>query len=418
MSLEGGTNRFRNSLTYASGTVAGKVVQGRIVNINVVKWTVDVVTQFDRKSYFGVQVSSPYMHHSRGEGLFVMPEVGATCMLCIPGDSSPPFVLAFVMAHELVNDSAPDAPLGTNTHPVPSNNATDASFAGGRPRAKPGDIMLRTRDGNFITLHRGGVLSIGATELAQRIYIPLGNLVMDVSQNYAHHNAGGSITWGLQEGPGKEHLPSQYMETLRVFADDKYADIRVAKGRVFNPAPEPDGGEAMGGAGITGGDDNPIIYEVTVCPKGFIPESGDFADGSKFKEVVIRFVFDRTGNTFFRCEGNLVLNLAKKFTLRASDTIEISTSKNGLIKAEEGLDIDGGEYAHLKGKLVRLGAGTLPVARQGDVVQVPLSVAGVPVPCTITFASPPGPGANPATIMGLGAPLTGTVFSGNPMVRA
>jgi hypothetical protein len=375
---------------------AAHIVQGSVVNTNTVKWTVDVIAQYDRKKYFNIQVGSPYLHHSNGEGIYVMPEVGATVMVCIPSDSSAPFVLAFLMAFEKVSDSSADAPLGTTTHGTPPKTPTDATFAGGRPPINPGDIWFRTRDGNFVILHRGGVLSLGATELAQRIYIPLRNQVIDISENYSHYNAGGAETWGLQDGPSLTKYPAQHLETFRVFANDKYADVRIAQGRIFNPMAEPDGGALQSQAGITGGDDNPIIFEVAVSPQGFIAESGDAASSATPKNSVFRFIFDRSGNTFLRCEGNFVGKVTGALTLKLGSDFSIEAAGAGQLTAQNGLDIDGNTFVNIKGQIIRLGAGQLPVARKGDLIAMDLisapiiiqfsstPVSGVPLPCTLT----------------------------------
>jgi len=177
-----GQARFRTSFTSQAGLTAALFVTGTIANVNVVNWTVDVFSKYDRKRYFNIQVGSPYLHPNSGEGLYVMPEVGATVSICLPSDSAPPYVAAFLMPPETLPDTATaDAPAGTRSHGAVSKNASDSSFYGGRPRAQPGDIWLKGRDGNFVILHRGGVLQFGASELAQRICIPLGNHVMDIS---------------------------------------------------------------------------------------------------------------------------------------------------------------------------------------------------------------------------------------------
>ncbi len=408
------SSKFRTSFTHQQGTDPANVVQGRVVNVNVVKWTIDVVAQFDRKKYFNIQVSSPYMHHANGEGMFAFPEIGATCMVCIPGDSSAPFVMAYVMAHELVDDATEDAPLGTSSHGAPPANATDASFAGGRPRAIPGSLYFKTRDGNFLNILRGGVLQIGSTELAQRIYIPLGNLVCDMAENYEMHTAGGSMKWGLQDGPSLEKFPGQFLQTFRVFANDRYADVKFACGKVLNPMPEPDGGVAQAQAGVGVGEDNPIIYELAVSPKGFVAESGDLADPSAVKASVMRFVFDRTGNFFMRAEGNVHYLFKKKLSFKVTDELTLETEAHMGLKATDGIDVDGGTYAHIKGKVVRLGQGQLPVARLGDVVSVPLAA----VPVFITFSSPPVPNAPMACTITTTVPFAGTIATGAGNVLA
>lgn len=405
-------------MTQVAGHEAACIVQGRIVNVNMVKWTVDVVAQFDRKRYFNIQVGAPYLHHSNGEGMYVFPEVGATCMVCLPSDSTAPFVLAYVMATETVDDTSPDAPMGTVSHGEQAANVTDASFSGGRPKVKPGDVWMRTRDNNFVILHRGGVLQIGATELAQRIFIPLNNLVEDISENYEHHNSNGSIVWGLQDGPSLEQYPSQYMQTFRVFATDKYADIKLAVGKVYNPTPEPDGGVNLAKAGVGQGDDgkgsNPIVYEVTVSPKGFIAESGDVATPATVTNSVLKFTFDRKGNTLLRTEGNLLFQVKKGLTFKATGAIEVSTDSRATMTAVAGFDVDGGTYAHIKGRVVRLEQGLRPVARQGDATSMSLVAA----PIFLTFSSPPVPNTPIACTISTAVPMTGVIAQGNPNVLA
>ncbi len=392
------SNRFRNSFTNKAGHDQTRVVSGRIVNINLVNWTVDVRAQFDRHFYYGIQVGSPYMHFNRGEGLSIFPEVGACCAVTIPSDSSPPFVSSFLMPHELVNGGTDDAPLGTESHGAPAKFATSASFSGGRGRAKPGDIQLRTRDNNFITLHRGGVLQIGATELAQRIFLPLRNYILDFSENYAHHNAGGSVLWGIQEGPSKD-LPSEFIQTFRVFANDQFADIRVSAGKVHVPVPEPSGDEGeepnLQKLGIGTDKNHPIIYEVVVAPKGFNTQSGEVENKDTHKGVVIRYFFDRKGGAFLRAKSSLLISTKKEFMLHATEQITLEGEKNMFIKTETGIDMDGGDYAHVKGKVVRLGSGSQPVARQGDIVRMTIPIAsftgtisGAPATGTVTFMTP------------------------------
>ena len=406
------TTRFRTSFTHREGFDDAIVVQARIVNVNLSNWTVDVITSFDRKRFFEIQVSSPYLHYSNGEGIYVVPEVGALCMVAIPSDSSPPFVLAFVMPHTFVNAGTVPQQQG-----APQQFATDASYDGGRKSPKPGDIVLRTRDGNFVQLHRGGVLSIGANELSQRIYIPMTNLITDISGNYEHHNSSGSIRWGLQDGPSKEHIPGEYMHTFRVSADDKFADIRVLVGHVRRPVPEPSDGdqEDLDQLSIANDqEDVPIIYEVVVSKSGFEAGTGELADTSVSKNAVLRFLFDRNGGTFLRCKGSLLISSKKKLRLKSSEEMEME-AKAFFVKAVDGAEIDGGKYTHIKGKLVRLGAGGSPVARQGDVVTV------VMPPGTIPFTGVVGAGpAAGSAVTGFitGGQAVGVISSGNPAVLA
>jgi hypothetical protein len=397
-----GNTRFRTSFTYTQGNVSSLVVQGKVAKLNLSNWTVDVYSQFDQKRYFDIQVGSPYIHYSNGEGISAFPEVGAKCMVCIPSDSSPPFIQSYIMPVEIVDMAAPDAPNGSTSQSSPGTSASGASFGGGRPKIKPGDIWMRTRDDNFVILHRGGVLQIGATELAQRLFIPLNHYIMDISQNYAHHSAGGSILWGIQDAAaGASHYPTEYTHSFRVFSDYKSADIRVKVGKVSDPMPEPigdDGNQPDIDLLNLGKGEDYIVAEVAITPESFNPETGALEKAALQKPNVLRFFFDRAGGVFLRAQSNVFLSTKKKLVIRAKDGIDIGTDQGIAMSAKNGAILDGGAFAHVKGSVVKLGPGSTPVAMQGGMVLVTLPFTPMPVP-----GSPP-------------LALFGTIKSGNPQV--
>jgi hypothetical protein len=419
----GKTSAFRSSMTSSEGHIAGKIVDGKVIGLNLVDWTVDVSTTFDRKKYLNIQVASSYMHYSNGEGIYAMPEIGAKCTVCLPSDSSPPFVLCFIMPVEKVADaSTPDAPKGTTSHGGVMNNATAARFDGGRPRAKPGDIMLRGRDGQFVILHRGGVLQIGANELSQRIFIPLDNHMLDISERYSHHNVGGSILWGLSAGLQDTAVTN--VEVFRVFADDKYADIRISKGHVANPIDPESGLPAR------------VVYEVVVSPKGFNADSGDAASSDTAGAVVYKFALDREGNISTAIKGDVFCHIKKKLTLKVDSDLVVETDTHMAITAKSGMDISGGVYTHVKGDLVRLGKGDIAVAFKGGIVSTPINLApfaasgtlilagtmiltmpglppGTPIPFTIAGAA----FTMPAGVITTALPQVGAIMNGNETVK-
>ena len=406
-------SRFRTSWTSKQGHDAARLVQGRVVNINLVLWTVDVVGQFDGTSYFNIQVSGPYLHYANGEGVYAFPEVGARVMVCLPSDSSPPYVQCYLMPHELIDDSSTAAPMGTQSRGQPSANPTDASFQGGRPTANPGDIILRGRDGNFVKILRGGVLSVGASELSQRMYFPLNNLITDISENYEHNNTAGSIVWGIQEGPSTSQFPASFTQTFRIFANDKFADVRISCGKI-TPLGDPDGGTLAQEAGVGADSNNPVIFEMAVSPKGFVAESGVPSGAGSVQGSVFRFVFDRSGNTLLRMSGNLALQVDRAVTLKVGGDFTLTIGGAGSVTATNGLDLDGGQYTHVKGQLVRLGPGQIPVARQGDVVSTSLIASQM----LIQFAQTPVAGAPiPAMVTTVQA-MVGSITTGNQQVLA
>jgi hypothetical protein len=398
---------FRTSFTSPEGFSRTDIFFGRVANVDMVNWTVDIFSQFDQLRLLDIPVMSPYQHSSRGDGIYVMPEVGSKCAVCWPSDSSPPFVIGFIMPHEVNTLAANDeATSGTGDRADRNQAPSAANFGGGRPRAKPGDITMRGRDGNQVVLHRGGVLQIGANELSQRMYIPLGNLMMDFAENYAMHNAGGSINWGIQEGEGVEGNPTQQVQCYRVFANDKHADIRIVMGKVRQPVVDKESQMVTDLEQLEIAKDDPVVYELTLSRGGFKAESGTFANGTE-ANVKLRFFFDRAGGTAVRADGSILVRCKKKFRLRVEDDVDLYTKGGFFVDAEGDARLQAGGTLSLTGSSTILQGGEKPVAREGDQVLVPL-------PPNLAIMTPSGPAPIPP---GTNA-ATGTILQGNPKVLA
>lgn len=417
----------------SAGQDPSPVVSARVVNINLANWTVDVVTTFDRHYYRDIQVSAHYLHYNNGEGFYVMPDIGATCMVTIPGDSTPMFVSGFLapmtsadagnqpegettdaVTTDFFGDESldsgevtgTDAPGGTRSRgATPAYPNVDARFDAGRASAQAGTQYWRGRDGNFVILHRGGVLQIGASELAQRVYLPL-DKILDVTKEYEHQNIGGGIRWGIQDGPPSDNPALRHAQTYRVFANDKYADVRVVFGKV-NELGEPDGdsGEQDSVEQIGLGKDAPTICEVCVAAGGF-KNGGDPANSGVRNSTTLRFMFDRSGKMLLRAAGKAVFSFFDDLTIKTKNNLNL-VAKFINVQSEGGLDFSG-KYVALNGESIRLGGGSNPMARMGDSVQVMVTTAAV----TGTLSGNPFVGT-----ITLGQALNGVITGGNPNIR-
>jgi hypothetical protein len=288
---------------------------------------------------------------------------------------------------------------------------TGFTYGGGRGRPKPGDIVLKGRDGNFCILHRGGVLQVGATDLAQRIFIPLGNLITDISESYTHFNSGGSINWGVRSTAPDETPDTEFRQAFRVYANDKFADVRLAVGKVQLPILEPagDDGEtnALEQLGIANSKEKPIVFELVVAPGGF-DDVGQPTEDSR-GATKLRLFFDRAGGAMLRSESavdvrvkkDLWIKSDKMLRLKGKDSVLIESGANSAflrMTGEASVELGTG------GGVVKLNGGTKPVAHVGSMVQITL-VAPVPI------TTPAGPG----TILA-GAMMQGFITTGNPTV--
>jgi hypothetical protein len=400
---------FRNAWTQPEGGSGAFVQECQVTDINLKLWTVDVVTKFDQKQYLNIQIASPYMHFNQGEGFYAMPDIGAKCQVCIPSDGPPPFVLGFIMPQETIDGASADAPQGTDGQKGGvTQTATTASFAGGRKRAKPGDMGVASRDGSFVRLHRGGVLQIGASELAQRIYISLQNVITDISQNYRHQNTGGSVNWFISPGESVTNPPTTARYTYRVLANEEKATVRVAVGRVSDVLKEPLE-EVRSDLTQLGIDGKSIVAEVIIAPETIAAEDGALGKDTPGASV-LRYFFDKAGNALLRMEGSVVARVGKRLRLRVDDNVEVFGKKDmtmtfdgvGRLAAQGGLD--------LSGAVVRVNGGSKAVATVGSTVMMTVVA---PIPITVVVAGVPSPG----TIL-TGAVFSGVITSGNPTFLA
>ncbi len=146
--------------------------------VNVLDYSVDVLTDTNSTPYLGVPILTPWCTPDHMGGINFLPEVGATCYVCTSDKSY--FVLGFRINGGTVD---PDRSPGPN-------------FTGRRDPLEPGDIVLATADQNQVVIRRGGLVQIGSTGMCQRIYLPVGNVVRDYFQRYHALSPLGEIDWG------------------------------------------------------------------------------------------------------------------------------------------------------------------------------------------------------------------------------
>lgn len=259
---------FRNSMIQR-GVNPVIIEDGRIINVDMVHWTVDVRTMHSQRQLLDMQVGAPYLHFAAGEGIFAMPEVGAKVKTCMPSDSAP-FVLCFCTTFEREGQPANDEGQ-TTTRPTTETSSeggdapSEVTFRAGRPKLQQGDIMLRCRDGNQIWLHRGGVVEIGATWIAKRYYIPLLNTVRDIAENWEALTIAGDMMWHVERADSSQSSDTRQDEATftlmaKNFAQDQYASVFVRAGHV----------------------DDTKRFRIIVAPNSIDTRTGEVTDGSVF----------------------------------------------------------------------------------------------------------------------------------------
>ncbi len=303
-----------------AGFTSAIVEEATVTNVNMNNYTVDVVTRHTSKPYNDLQVASPYFHNENGEGIYVLPEVGAVCQVFCGSDTTPPFVLGF-LAVPNVRTSEDDTPTRSTTE---GGSTTDVSFKGRRPDLLPGDICMRTRDENFIVLRRGGILQLGATDLAQRFYIPINNFIKDFCENYSMDTLGGNLRWTVerQENDPSGDAPVSYVFHVNEHAQDDKASFRV---RHF-PVQGPEGDEKQ-------------VWEVVVAPKKINTATGEVEEPTYTMVVTM----DGTKTEF----------VGASYSLRITGDYTVDVDGAVLVKSREGnAKLEAAQEARVKGARV------------------------------------------------------------------
>lgn len=272
------------------------IEDGRIINVDVAHWTVDVRTMHSQRQLLDMQVGAPYLHFAAGEGIYAMPEVGAKVKTCSPSDGAP-FILCFMTTFE--REGQPSSDEGeTTTRPAtePSGEEESApsevTFRAGRPKLQQGDIMLRCRDGNQIWLHRGGVIEIGATWIAKRYYIPLLNTVRDIAENWEALTVAGDMMWHVERADSSQAQESRQDEATftlmaKNLAQDQFATVLVRAGHV----------------------DDTKRFRIVVAPNSIDTRTGDVRSGAVYTLDV-----DEEGNVDITAEKDVTETINGKLT--------------------------------------------------------------------------------------------------------
>ncbi len=307
------------------------IYRARVVNVNIRDFTVD--TRMEAAPYtvkFDIPFLSPYVNQNQGEGINWMPEVGSVCWICEPSeDGRESFVLGWTVVDE------------------------GGSYRGGRSLLNPGDIELKTRDLNFVTLRRGGIVQIGSTPVCQRVFLPIRNIMQDFAENYELHTPAGDFTWQVMRGDEDSggHQKCLYQIAAKEFADDPN-DKTVALLKIGSH-----------------GDGDKTILTLQTRDKG----GGD---------VKVTLLLDKDGNATWTMEKNFSLTLnsgdlsiqtkqgkislssAKAMSLDSQDTADFHSTKAMGIKTDDAMTVQALQTLALKGTAgINIDVAQYPVLR-------------------------------------------------------
>lgn len=225
---------------------AASIETGVVIAVHVDTWTVDVATQHSDKPLRKIPWVAPYLHHELGQGIYFVPEVGASCVICVPSDGqASAFVLAFL--------------------PPPEGE----TYQAGRVELDPGDVALTTRGGAYVIARSSGVLQLGCGGTAQRFYLPLTQTIRDLAQQYHMATLGGELRWeaDVSEGdttPTRLVLKAKRKAEETVGVDPVYAVVSCVGGERPSTGAIPNRAKQEMSAAGYAASGSPLVLEVDV----------------------------------------------------------------------------------------------------------------------------------------------------------
>lgn len=331
-----------------------------ITGVNKSTYTVSVKTEHSDRNFDELQTLQPYLH-PKGDGIIVLPDVGAECLLGIPSDNTTPFIMGFRGVASVLGLPSGAANMA---NPVPGGSQQTVTHQSSRPDMQPGDMGMVTRDGSFVLVRRGGVVQVGSSSLAQRLYLPVGNYIRDFCETYSLDCFGGDITWNVeqQEDDPSGSAPTTYLMHTREFAQDAKATVRIR----HTPLQSPGGGAKT-------------AWDIVVAPQGIDSRTGDVASAVYTLSVLM----DGTCTEF--------IGASRKTTVQGKDQLSITGDRLVTVGGVEKHTVTGdlilkaGPRAILEATGVLLGgAGAISPGVLGDILYPYL--ASLTMPVTVTPA--------------------------------
>lgn len=293
-----------------------------IIDVDPKTYMVTVVSEADR-GMPPTPIAFPY-DHPEGGGLIFMPEVNSRCLLFFTEDRQDYFVMGFL--------------------PPPHDEAYRLS----KPELNPGDIELSTRDGNKISVLRGGTIVVQSTPLCSTLYLPVRNTIRHMSENWESFFPGGSM--GLRT----LRMDSDATGTRTVFqllckekAADSDASIEIFLGGTGRTLPADRESPAQSSQGD-------VLFEYRIGTKGALFTYSIDKAGNAFTRSAGDQVFQVGGKVIGRMRSGFALLSQSDGSIEVTGNVSLRASDSILIEALKSMTVRSPEVT-VESNLIRLG---------------------------------------------------------------
>lgn len=307
------------------------VFKARVLAVDKVRCTMTVLGE-NNERFDGIPLPSHYVG-SKGQGSFWTPEQNSILYLCSPSDGVAPFVVAGCALPREQGDDDTD----------------QDDFRQARPVLNEGDqVVASSDDGNFIILRKGGVIEIGASQTAQRLYVPVNSMIMDFCQDYQLQTTGGILSWKTRRDDtshgGGTKTPAEFRLQIKEFTgEDPLVDLGF--GRIQDEDDER----------LVGGGDGEIVARLLINDRFrfWIDKSGNvmhYVHGETVTEHNGKVVERYTKNKFQQVLGTFQSRIGSRHaTVSGEDYLEVGGSRTVVVKGDLNETIEGTYKRNVKG---------------------------------------------------------------------
>ena len=167
-------------------------------------------SEMSEQPSYRVPIMSPYIDDQTSAGFKVCPRVGSICIAAQLSDGRR-CILGF----------------------LPTDDTEGKMDAGFEPMVS-GDMLFQGPEGNFVKIRSGGIVEIGSTPICSTIYLPIRNIIHNISENFIIDTFAGSFEYKVerQEDNGDGHQKCKFLMNVKEFADDENELVRIRAGAV------------------------------------------------------------------------------------------------------------------------------------------------------------------------------------------
>jgi len=216
-----------------SGLSQFRKLRAKVMDVDVRRFTADVVTEQGGRDYKDVPIVSSYWHTDGAGVVPVLPAIGSICFVELCSDDTPPIITQFADLPEMVDPQQMEAEAGLAVE-ASDEEEQQMSYSSTKPKMLQEDWGVVGRLNNFIFLRSSGTIEVGASALCQRTYSQVRGTIRDFAENYELSIPGAdlALVTDREEDSSDGNVGTRFHLAVNEDADDEKASVQLDIGKL------------------------------------------------------------------------------------------------------------------------------------------------------------------------------------------